>query len=116
MNTAVSYLPTAFTAGNASEAEIRRVFDKQRDTALRLRTSTADERIAKITRLRDAVLAHRETIREAAAKDFKKPPAEVDLTEVLPVVMDANDARRHLKKWMKPTRVWPTQMMIGTQG
>ncbi|MGQ0620585.1 MAG: aldehyde dehydrogenase family protein [Panacagrimonas sp.] len=116
MNTAVSYLPTAFAAGNASESEIRRVFDRQRDTALRLRTSTADERIARITRLRDAVLAHRESIREAALKDFRKPPAEVDLTEILPVVMDANDARRHVKKWMRPTGVWPTQMMLGTKG
>lgn len=116
MNTAVSYLPSALNAGNASEADIRRIFDRQRDTALRLRTSTAAERIAKITRLRDAVLAHREAIRAAALKDFRKPAAEVDLTEVLPIVMEANDARRQLKKWMRPKRVWPTQMMFGTQG
>lgn len=116
MNTAVSYLPMALTPGNATDAEIRRVFDRQRDTALRLRTSTLQERVAKITRLRDAVLAHRESIRAAALKDFRKPPAEVDLTEIMPIVMEANDARRHLKKWMRPKGVWPTQMMFGTKG
>ena len=42
MSTAVSYFPNA---GTASETEIRRVFDKQRETMLRLRTSTAQERI-----------------------------------------------------------------------
>ena len=116
MNTAVSYLPTAQTPGNATDAEIRRVFDRQRETALRLRTSTLQERLAKITRLRDAVLAHRESIRAAALRDFRKPAAEVDLTEIMPIVMEANDARRHLKKWMRPKGVWPTQMMFGTKG
>ena len=116
MNTAVSYLPSALNSGNATESDIRRVFDRQRDTALRLRTSTCAERIAKITRLRDALLAHRDAIRAAALKDFRKPAAEVDLTEILPIVMEANDARRHLKKWMKAKNVWPTQMMFGTKG
>ncbi len=116
MNTAVSYLPTASTPGNASEADIRRIFEAQKATAIRLRTSTAAERLAKVTRLRDAVLAHKEAIREAAAKDFRKPATEVDLTEILPIVMEANDARRHLKRWMKPLRVMPTKMMMGTAG
>lgn len=116
MNTAVSYLPTALNSGAANEAEIRRIFERQRDTAIRLRTSTRAERLVKITRLRDAVLAHRKAIRDAAFQDFRKPAPEVDLTEVLPIVMEANDARRHLKKWMRPKTVWPTQMMLGTKG
>lgn len=116
MNTAVSFLPSALNSGNASELDIRRVFERQRDTALRLRTSSREERLAKITRLRDALLAHREEIRAAALKDFRKPAAEVDLTEILPIVMEANDARCHLKRWMKPKGVMPTQMMFGTKG
>ena len=116
MNTAVSYLPSALNSGNASDSDIRRIFDRQRDTALRLRSSTCAERLAKVTRLRDAVVAHRDAIRAAALKDFRKPQAEVDLTEILPIVMEANDARRHLKKWMKAKGVWPTQMMMGTKG
>jgi aldehyde dehydrogenase (NAD+) len=97
-------------------ARLREVFERQRDTALRLRSSTAAERIARITRLRDAVIAKTETWYAAAHADFRKPAGEVDLAEILPVVAEANDAIRNLKGWMKPTRVWPTMLMAGTSG
>ena len=111
MNTAVSYLPGI----NAGEAEIKRIFERQRATALRLRTSTAEERIAKIKKLRDTLLARSEEFHEAGFKDFRKPPVEVDLTEIITVVVEANDAIRHLKRWMKPKSVMPTPLMLGTQ-
>lgn len=123
MSTVVSYLPNASPTAvqsqfqtQVSAAEIQRVFDSQRETALRLRTSTLDERLAKIKKLKAAVLARRDEIIAAGAADFRKPPAEVDLTEVLPVVAEANDAIRQLKKWMKPTRVWPSRMTFGLKG
>ena len=108
MSTAVSHLP--FPQAGATEAEIRRVFDRQRETALKLRSSTAAERIAKIMKLHDAVMARREEFHEAGYKDFKKPPAEVDLAEILPVVSEAKHAKRKLKGWMKPRGVWPTSL------
>ncbi|MEL0028406.1 MAG: aldehyde dehydrogenase family protein, partial [Perlucidibaca sp.] len=46
----------------------------------------------------------------------RKPPAEVELTEILPVVAEANDALRNLRGWMRPAGVWPSRMMIGTKG
>lgn len=112
MNTAVSYLPGAV---NPDLSAIHRVFEAQRETALRLRTSTAAERIAKLKRLKEVVLAHSEALYEAAWQDFKKPPIEVDLTEITPVIAEINDAVRHLKAWMRPQRVWPTRMMMGTK-
>lgn len=110
MNTVVSYLPGAA----AAPSEIQRVFERQRETAIRLRTSTAQERIMRIQRLYDAVMAHRTQIHEAAYQDFKKPPAEVDLAEIMPVLSEAKQAMRKLKKWMKPQRVMPTQLTLGT--
>lgn len=94
---------------------LQAIFDRQGPKALALRNSTASERIAKIQRLRDAVLARTNDWYEAAYADFKKPPGEVDLAEILPVCSEANDAMRHLKQWMKPTRVWPTLMTVGTR-
>lgn len=91
------------------------IFERQGVKALALRASTADERIAKITRLRESLLAHTEAMYAAAYADFKKPRGEVDLAEILPVCMEANDAIRHLKAWMKPTRVWPTLLTLGTR-
>jgi aldehyde dehydrogenase (NAD+) len=97
------------------KVRMQEVFDRQAATALRLRSSTADERIAKIRKLRDAVIAHTEDCYHAAYADFKKPPGEVDLAEILPICVEANDAIRKLKKWMKPTRVWPTLLTGGTR-
>jgi aldehyde dehydrogenase (NAD+) len=111
MSTAVSHLP--FSQAGVTEAEVRRVFERQRETALRLRSSTAAERIGKIMKLHDAVMDRRPEFYEAAYKDFKKPPAEVDLAEILPVISEAKHAKRALKKWMKPTGVWPTSLTIG---
>jgi len=123
MSTVVSYLPNSGPTTvqsqfqtQVSDLEIRRIFDAQRATSLRLRTSTAAERIAKIRKLRDALMARREELIAAGYADFKKPPAEVELTELLPVVCEANDAMRHIKKWMKATRVWPSRMTFGLKG
>lgn len=96
--------------------DISAAFEGQRDAALRLRTSTAAERKAKIERLRDALLAHKDEVIAAGWADFRKPATEVELTEILPVVAEANDALRNVKSWMKPKGVWPSRMMIGTKG
>ena len=96
-------------------SNIQAVFDSQLATALRLRSSTAAQRIEKIRRLRDAVLAHTNDLYTAAYADFKKPQGEVDLAEILPICTEANDAIAHLKSWMKPTRVWPTMLTVGTR-
>ena len=96
-----------------NKTRMQEVFELQEATALRLRSSTAQERIAKIRKLRDAVISHTEDWYRAAYADFKKPQGEVDLAEILPVCVEANDAIRHLKKWMKPARVWPTMLTLG---
>lgn len=97
----------------AGKPRMHEVFERQASTALRLRSSTAHERIEKIRKLRDTVIAHTEGWYRAACADFKKPQGEVDLAEILPVCLEANEAIRKLKKWMKPTRVWPTLLTFG---
>ena len=97
------------------KARMREVFERQAATALRLRSSTADERIAKIRKLRDVVIARSDEWYAAAYADFKKPPGEVDLAEILPICVEANDAIANLRKWMKPKRVWPTMLTLGTR-
>lgn len=96
--------------------KIQHAFDAQLATSLRLRQSTVAERKEKIRKLRDALLAHQDEVIKAGWDDFRKPATEVELTEILPVVAEANDAMRHVKKWMKPKKVWPSRMMFGTKG
>lgn len=97
-------------------ALIQQAFESHRATAIRLRQSTVGERREKIRKLRDSLLAHQQDIIDAGYVDFRKPPTEVELTEILPVVAEANDAMRNLKSWMKPQGVWPSRMMLGTKG
>ncbi len=113
MNAAVQALVTPPQAVSG-QSEIERVFALQQARALELRTSDAAERIARIRRLRDAVLARREDIYAALQADFAKPEAEADLGEIMVVVQEANHAIRHLKRWMKPRKVAPTAPLIGT--
>jgi aldehyde dehydrogenase (NAD+) len=116
MSSIVQDLDRNTTSGTeAQRAEIERVFAKQRSHALRLRTSTAAERVAKIKRLKKMLLDRAEDLYKACYEDFRKPEAEVDMTEIMPVVMEANDAIRNTKRWMKDRWVRPTFTMLGTQ-
>lgn len=94
---------------------IDEVFVAQRETAIRLRSSTAQMRREKLRRLEEAVLANRNAIYRALADDLRKPEAEADLFEILPVISGIRHARRHLPSWMKPKRAWPTMTMLGTK-
>jgi aldehyde dehydrogenase (NAD+) len=104
------------SAATTVHADIQRVFEHQASTALALRQSSAAQRIEKLKRLKAAILAHQQDIIQAGFDDFTKPATEVELTEILPVIAEANDAIRQLKRWMKPKKVWPSRMMFGTQG
>jgi len=91
------------------------LFQRQQARALQLRHSTVAERKARIRSVRDLVMSHRDQIIEAARLDCGKSSDEVELTEIFPVVGEANEALRHLSKWMRPQRVSPTMTMFGTR-
>ncbi len=93
---------------------IDRVFAAQRARALDLRRSSAGGRIARLRRLLATVDAHRPEIAGALAADLRKPLAEVDLTEIIPITAEIRHAIRHLRHWMRPRRVRPTLAMLGT--
>lgn len=99
---------------SADRPSVDEVFAAQRETAIALRTSTAQIRLEKLRRLEGAFLAHRNAIYRALADDLRKPEAEADLFEILPVLSGIRHARRHLNSWMKPQRAWPTMTMVGT--
>ena len=117
MSATVSTLPLNASAApvQAQEAEIRRVFELHAASARRLRTSTVEQRIARLKRLREVLLAHREEVVEAGVADFRRPAVEIEMTELMPVLMDISDTCRKLKKWLKPRRIRATAMMFGTR-
>lgn len=94
--------------------EMQKAFESQLPTALRWRESSADERIARIRRLRDALLAQREALYEAFHGDFAKPPAEVEGSELLPLMDEMRHAIGNLRAWMRPKRAPSAITMLGT--
>jgi aldehyde dehydrogenase (NAD+) len=100
---------------DADPSRMRAVFDSQLTTALRWRTSAGEQRVARIRRLRDALLAQREALYEAFQLDLRKSPSEVEATELLPVMDEMRHAVGRTGRWMKPHKVWPTTTSLGTR-
>jgi aldehyde dehydrogenase (NAD+) len=96
-------------------AEIDRIYDLQRGRRAAVAAGTAAQRIVKIRALENALLARRDEIRQALFDDYKKPAAEVDLSEIYPVLGEARHARRHLRRWMEPHRVPSTLALLGSR-
>jgi len=94
---------------------IDRIYDRQQSRRTRTAASTARQRIEKLKRLHDALLARREEIRQALWADYQKPAPEVDLSEILPVVSEARHAMRHLYAWMAPQHVETPLMLFGSR-
>src|SRR5205823_7064830 len=96
-------------------SEIDRIYEAQRRAQSRVAASDATARVRKIRKLHDAVMARRDEIRAALWDDYRKPPEEVDLTEVLAVLGEARHAMRRLHSWMRPQRVSTPLSLIGSR-
>jgi aldehyde dehydrogenase (NAD+) len=94
---------------------IEELFRKQRAKQAAVKRTTAAERIAKLERLRAAILEREAAIRDAIFKDFRKSATEVDLTETYPVLAEIKDVIGSLARWMKPQRVATPMALFGTR-
>ncbi|MFN3998759.1 aldehyde dehydrogenase family protein [Algoriphagus sp.] len=92
------------------------IFSKQQKTSLRWRSSTLEERSARLIKLRNWIKENQDQIRQALWEDFKKPASEVDLSEIFPVTSEINHTLKNLKSWMKPQGISTPLSMIGTSG
>ena len=110
---AVEAVSPVTLAGGPSTVD--RIYEAQRRAQSRVAASDAKARIARLRRLHDAVLARRDEIRAALFDDFRKPAAEVDLSEILGVVQEARHAMRHLRSWLKPQRVSTPIALLGSR-
>jgi len=99
----------------ADDPRIEQLFHKQRAHQAQIKRSTAEQRIAKLEKLRAAIVEREPAIRAAIFKDFRKSATEVDLTELYPVHVEIKDAIKSLHKWMKPHRVPTPMALFGTQ-
>jgi aldehyde dehydrogenase (NAD+) len=95
--------------------EAARLFALQQTNRWRVARTTARERRATLGRLGAAIAARRGEIAAAAYADFRKAPAEVEVTEIHPVLAEIGLTRRHLARWMRPRRVRTPLLLFGTR-
>jgi aldehyde dehydrogenase (NAD+) len=91
------------------DQEISRVFELQRAHQWDVKATTADERKAKLARLKAAVEAHADDIVAAVQKDTRKPEGEIRVTEVMNVVGNIQLNIDSVEEWMQPTEVTPSK-------
>jgi aldehyde dehydrogenase (NAD+) len=96
-------------------AEIGRIYDAQQRNRASVAATTAAQRIEKLRRFERVMLDRRDEIRAAMWEDYRKPAAEVDLSEIYPVVSEARHAARRLRSWMKPRPVSTRLALFGSK-
>jgi aldehyde dehydrogenase (NAD+) len=89
-------------------AEIGRIFALQQANQWNVKASSADQRKAKLARLKSVVEAHSDAIIAAVLEDTRKPEAEIRITEVLNVIGNIQRNIDNLDAWMAPTEITPS--------
>ncbi|MBL9049298.1 MAG: aldehyde dehydrogenase family protein [Tabrizicola sp.] len=94
-------IPGLFTAMRAGNESRRLAFGlAERRAAL--------DRLAKVVRRNEAAII------AALKADLGRHEAEVILMDYLNTLHDIRHTRRHLRRWMRPRRVWPTLATFGS--
>lgn len=93
--------------------EIKEIFEKQRANENNIAKTSYKQRIKKLNRLMKCVLVHRQEIRDALHADFKKPPEEVDLTEIYTITKEVKFVRSKLHEWMGDHKVSTPLSLFG---
>ncbi|MFC1549832.1 aldehyde dehydrogenase family protein [Candidatus Neomarinimicrobiota bacterium] len=94
---------------------IDKVFSDQKELRPHLVRTSAKDRILKLRRLETWIDENKNDIRKALYNDFRKPAADVDLTEIWISKMELKAAIRNLRHWVKPRKVSRTLTMITTR-
>ncbi len=92
------------------------IFEKQLLAKARINSATPSERKEKLKRLLSKTLESREEIAEAIYSDFKKPKAETELTEILPLTLEIRNAIRNIKYWTRQFATKTPLVLFGSSG
>lgn len=96
-------------------SDLQSIFDQQNKNRWNISQTSCQERKAKLKKLKVEIVRRREDIKLALYKDFKKPYAESELTEIHPVLDELNFAIKYLKSWMKPKKVSTPIVLFGAK-
>jgi aldehyde dehydrogenase (NAD+) len=99
------------------EADMKLTFEAQQETALKWRTSTAKERIGRLTKIKKYLKQPQNIDRllDALAEDLKKSEVEAMTSEIMVAIHSLDYVINNLKAWMRPREVSPPLTAIGAQ-
>ena len=89
--------------------DIARVFELQREHQWDVKASSAEQRKAKLAKLKSEVEKRADDIVAAVQADTRKPEGEIRVTEVLNVVGNIQLNIDSVEEWMQPTEVEPSK-------
>lgn len=102
------------TASRTQEKDFERLFYLQKANEPNVGNTTADQRIVKLKKLREAIMKRRDEIHVAMLQDLRKPGLETDITEIKTTITEINFAIHRLHSWMRKKRVPTPLMLFGT--
>ncbi|MFZ1807361.1 MAG: aldehyde dehydrogenase family protein [Cyclobacteriaceae bacterium] len=102
-------------AEKVNDLTVQGVFDALKKRQSLDRNPSLASRKEKLKKLLHWIMNNRPRLKEAVHKDFQKPPVEVDVSEVYPVIGEIKQALSHLDQWVRPTKVDATINYMGTR-
>ena len=80
---------------------LKNLFDLQGENRWVVAKTSAEERIAKLQKLRKAIVKRQQEFYDAIWADFHKPKTEAWLSEIYPSLQEIDYAVKHLPDWME---------------
>ncbi|MGA1545027.1 MAG: aldehyde dehydrogenase family protein [Saprospiraceae bacterium] len=100
---------------NDIENKFDKVFESLRQNAPNVAKTNFRTRCNKLKKVEKALMVHRDAIKDALYKDFKKTAAEVDLSEIYPILQESKFIRKRLNDWMRPHPVPTPLTLLGSK-
>jgi aldehyde dehydrogenase (NAD+) len=94
---------------------IQGVFRTLKQASHQFRIEPIKNREKRLQVLRKWIKSNRAAIQEAIYKDFRKPSAEVDTTEIFPILSELKNALNNLERWVKSKKVDAPLTLLGTR-
>jgi aldehyde dehydrogenase (NAD+) len=93
----------------------RQSFALQAERKLEKRIEPVKNRKLRLIAIRTWIHQNKERVQDAAYKDFRKPPVEVNAIEILHVLNEISFALYSLDQWVRPKKVDAPITMLGTR-
>lgn len=97
---------------NTDHAQLHGILAAQQAAFRAAAMPSLEQRLQTLTALKAALLRNKQVLCEALSRDYgQRSHQDTLIADILPCVAQLNYTRKHLKKWMKPSRRHPGLML-----